>query len=154
MLHLDIFTYDTVSKSRWNWPMYRYATFATFNFHNILRMLQHNFRDFVIAHSRNKIYPKNDSVTANWNHSSYIVLYCDHAQTSDWLIIQIRQTKSTLWRITYTVRMTNKWANYESPIFLLSLLVFVSFFYFQFIFSLTTFTFVLILPCGSLFLIP
>lgn len=87
MLHLDIFTYDTVSKSRWNWPMY--ATFATFNFHNILRMLQHNFRDFVIAHSRNKIYPKNDSFTANWNHSSYIVLYCDHAQTSDWLIIQI-----------------------------------------------------------------
>lgn len=43
----------------------------------------------MIAHSRNKIYPKNDSVTANWNHSSYIVLYCDHAQTSDWLIIQI-----------------------------------------------------------------
>lgn len=65
------------------------ATFATFNFHNILRMLQHNFRDFVIAHSWNKIYPKSYSVTANWNHSSYIVLYCDHAQTSDWLIIQI-----------------------------------------------------------------
>lgn len=58
-----------------------YAKLATFNPHNILRMLQHNFRDFVIAHSWNKIYPKNDSVKANWNHSSYIVLYCDHGYT-------------------------------------------------------------------------